>query len=549
MAGNTRTIVYRYGLLAPTRGSERVSEQILLAHRYQNVLIEIERERREALSAATLSHPKVVPAAECVDELSAELEDLRAAANEVREKTRRRQISRASRDEIKGVREALREARRELRRVRAELRETAGVRAAMAEANERAKARRKAERAASGVYWGTYLEIEQAVDDTRRNPQPPRFRRWTGDGAVVVQLQGGLPVGGASSCADRRLQLSLEPEAVPGRSGKPRPRVRLRVGSEGRSPVWAEWPVIFHRPLPTDAVVKRARALRRRVAGKDAWSLHLVLELPKTWSAQPCGRGVVAVDLGWRRVGTQLRAGSYAGSDGGRGEVLMERAVEGELQKVAELRQVRDKRLNEMRAALTAMLKPMELPEEHRERAAQLVRWRSPTRFAQLAIWWRDHRTPGDEEIYELLEGWRRRDRHLWLWETHGRRGAVARRRDQYRRLAAELARRYEVLVVERLDLRSLTAVPGPESDRDESAVVRRQRFLVGPGVLRKAVVDAFRMRGGEVATVPPTAGADEMLRRFTEGSTVEVLPRAPSEGRFQRAQDAAQSAEGAARA
>lgn len=549
MAGKTRTIVYRYGLLAPTMGAERVGDQILLAHQYQNALVEIERERREAVSAATLSHPSVAPVAERVDALTAELEEKRAAAKKVRAKTRRRRVSDTQRDEMKAVREALREARRELRRARAAVREEAGVQAAIGEANARAKERRKAERAASGLYWGTYLEAEQAVDDTRRHPQPPRFRRWAGNGAVAVQLQGGLPIDGAVSCSDRRLQVDLEPQSVPGRKGRPRPRVKLRVGSEGRAPVWAEWPLIFHRPLPPGAVIKRARALRRRVAGKDAWSLHLVLELPESWRAEPCGRGVVALDLGWRRVGDRLRAGGYAGSDGERGEILMERAVVGELQKAGDLRQIRDKRLNEMRATLATLLESIDLPEEHREGLAQLARWRSHVRFAQLATWWRDHRVAGDEEVYELLEAWRQRDRHLWLWETHARRGALARRRDQYRRLAAELARQYEVLVVERLDLRSLASAPPPESDRDGSSVERRQLFQAGPGVLRRTLVDAFRMRGGEVVTVPAAAGAGDVLRQYREGSIVEALPGAPSRGRFQRAQEADQSTGGATHA
>src|SRR5262245_814029 len=45
--------VYKYGLLAPTLGTEQVNEQIKLAHRYQNKLIEIERAFRDVRDQAT----------------------------------------------------------------------------------------------------------------------------------------------------------------------------------------------------------------------------------------------------------------------------------------------------------------------------------------------------------------------------------------------------------------------------------------------------------------------------------------------------------------
>ena len=45
------TIVYQYGLLPPTRNAELVNDQMRLAHRYRNVLVEIERDRRTQVSA------------------------------------------------------------------------------------------------------------------------------------------------------------------------------------------------------------------------------------------------------------------------------------------------------------------------------------------------------------------------------------------------------------------------------------------------------------------------------------------------------------------
>src|SRR3990172_1314979 len=42
------TRAYSYGAKAPTENAELVRQQLILAHRYANRLVEIERERREA---------------------------------------------------------------------------------------------------------------------------------------------------------------------------------------------------------------------------------------------------------------------------------------------------------------------------------------------------------------------------------------------------------------------------------------------------------------------------------------------------------------------
>lgn len=492
----TRSITYRYGLLAPTVGAETVDQQILLAHQYQNALIEIERDRRESVYAVTTGHPGVAPYAERVEALAGELDDLEAAARNWRRESRKRRVPEEAREELGRVREMLREARRELRVARAAIQGLAPIRAAIAEANDRAAERRREARARSGVYWGTYLLAERAVDATRRHPRLPRFRRWSGEGAVAVQLQKGLSAQGALAGTDRRLQIDLTASPVPGRRGKLRPRVRLRVGSERRRPVWAEWPLIYHRELPPEARIKWAKVVGRLIAGKEEWSLHLTLALPPAWVSEPCGQGVVAVDLGWRKVDGTLHAGSYAANDGRAGEIIVGAAVSGELRKASELRSLRDNGLNEMRKRLLPALDSLVLDDEHREQTANIARWRSPARHAALCAWWREHRLADDDEVYELLEEWRKRDKHLWLWETHARRGALARRRDAYGCLAADLARRYQTLVIERLNLGRLASTPRPDSARGGSRQERRQHVEAAPAELRGCWLRRSRTAG-----------------------------------------------------
>lgn len=528
------TRVYRYGLLPPTRGAEIVDEQLRLAHRYQNTLVEIERARREAVAQVMAAHDLTAPIEAEIAALVAALDAERAAVAASRaERRARTPISPERKARIAQIREGLRHARGRLKAARAQAREDAALREALACINTEAKSRAKQARATCGVYWGTYLLIEQAMDAARRSVTPPRFRRWTGEGAVGVQIQGGLTVEDLAD--DTRLQLDMTPQPIPGRQGKPRPRVRLRVGSAGRDPVWAEWPLIYHRPLPAESVIKWAKVVRRRIGGRDEWSLHLTISLPAEARTEVCGRGVVAVDLGWRQAHGTLRAGGW--SDGTEsGEILIHSRVRGALEKVADLRSIRDTALNGVRAALMEWRDAQEtLAGELAERLRWLPQWRSPARFADLARWWRAHRVDGDEAIYAALEAWRIRDKHLWLYESHARRGAHARRRDAFRVLAAQLARRYDTLVVERLDLRAMAKIPAPESERESHPKARRQRFDTAPSELRQALVNAFLTRGGRVVTVPPQGSAEALLAAYRERSGVEELPGGPRASRFSR--------------
>lgn len=533
----TLTKVYRYGLLPPTMAGDRVDEQIRLAHRYQNTLIEIERRRRDAVAAIQRSHdttaPLVAQEAALVAQLHAQRQSIAATAAAARSK---KAVTPEQRAQTTAMKEQLRTVRAELTAARAALRDDASVGAQIRAVNESAKVESKAARAACGVYWGTYLLIEQALDAARRHPTPPHFRRWTGDGAVGVQIQGGMTVAEALAADDARLQLDLTPQPVPGRSGKPRPRIRLRVGStETRDPIWAEWPVIYHRPLPPAGMIKTAKVVRRRLCGKDEWSLHVTVTQPVEAVTHTDAPRIVAVDLGWRRTPDSLRAGGW--SDGGDDhDIMLDPSVPGELRKASDIRAIRDRHQNEIQAQLVAWRESMEtLPAAHGEALTFLPQWKSPARFAALARWWRDHRIEGDDVVVSALEAWRKRDRHLWLYETGARRSAVARRREQYRRLAADLASRYDVLVIERLALDKTIAMPLPESERENVPQGRRQQVQVAPSELRSALVNAFTSRRRTVVSVSAGGPASALLATYRERSGDVQMVGGARESRFAR--------------
>lgn len=540
MADHT-TLVYRYGLLRPTRGEKQIDEQMRKAHDYQNTLVEIERDRRARWRELVHAHPDVAPLVEQVESLAEDVEVLRNAAMEDRAERRSRDTDEELGSRLAQARRGLRQTKDEMRKARRRaIRADDELEQAVRELDRDAVARRKRERKASGLYWGTYLLVEQAVDQAAREITPPRFRRWTGQGAVAAQIQKGITVDELTDCGDRRLQLDLDPRPVPGRTGSDRPRVRVRVGSDGRDPIWGEWPVVYHRALPTEARIMWAKVLRRRRASDTEWSLHLTVRLPEGWTKEECGDGTVTVDLRWRRDEDALRACEWIDDEGRRETVHLESEVTGALQKAADLRSIRDQHLNDLRPWIVGMRES--LPDDEQERCETIAQWRSAPRFAALSLRLRDlveeetgvrfDRRHDDEswdghpleEIVAQLEEWRKRDKHLWQWESNARRKARARRKHQYRNLAAEMSRRYGRLVLERLDLRRLARRPEPDSDRDDVPQGRSQRVKVAPAELREALVNAFQLRGGEVVTVKADGPVEILMAMWRERSGVAEM-------------------------
>jgi hypothetical protein len=517
-----KTIVYKYGLLQPTKSVEVIEEQMRLAHAYYNRLIEIERGRRQRVDALLMPHLGEVPGR--VANLEAKLEKAEDAVKRYRSRTRSQNVP----DELRG---AVKETRKELRAARAELRKERRRAFKLPEIKERlriidaeAREESKTARKTSGCYYGTYLIVEQAAAAACKSKTPPKFKRWTGEGALGVQIQNGITPEEVIGGTDRRLQIAPVPETAWKRRRSPEQRTKLkfRVASVNREPVWGEWAMIMHRPLPPKAKIMLAKVVRERLAGRDRWSLHLTLRLPGEWTAEPqAPEGAVAVDIGWRLKDSGVRSGyvvdeaaalKFLKGDDGSPRVAGEEVLVGEeilcrLQKVDDLRSIRDKLLDEMREKLCGWLGQRKIPQWMKEvpKFGSIAKWRSPGKFAMLAFKWRDNRWEGDDYGYALLEEWRKQDKHLWEWEANLRDKVLRRRREGYRILAANLARRYRTLILEDWDLREMQKHKPVESDEVEIKAARLQQRRAAPSELRSCLVSAFAARNGVVVYVDPS--------------------------------------------
>lgn len=461
--------VYSYGARPPATSAEAVSEQMRLAHKYRNRLVEAELDRRKKVDALLA---EISPELVCVEAdirkgevgLEEALEAIRKASQEARKKVRPSALVLR----VKELRKALKGAYQKRKDLRTALFADPVFKARQEALDLEHQGLRKELRAASGLYWGTYLLVEQSSSGIRSGA-PPKFARWDGWGHLAVQIQGGLSAAEVLGGQDTRLRIGKVPAEAWERGGRRlrRTTVSFRVGSDASGgPVWAEIPIVLHRPLPEDARIKWAHLIRERIATHERWKVQFVLERERWDKEDLATDGRVGIDVGWRiKEDGSLRVAVWKGSDGQEGELALDARWLGGVKKVRDLQSIRSKNLDAMKDAFGPLAKALAWPEALKERIQGHGLWKSPARFAAFAIAWRAARFEGDVAAFELLEAWRKQDKHLYEYERNLLDRLLARRLDLYRVFAAKLRRMYKTAVIEKLDLRDFHELPAGEAD------------------------------------------------------------------------------------
>ena len=83
----------------------------------------------------------------------------------------------------------------------------------------------------------------------------------------------------------------------------------LRIGSDGRKPIWCKFGLHMQRPLPPGATIMMATVHCRRVGPHFDWYLTVTLRVDDIVSLKPrvtAPRDAVAVDVGWRGFGRRF---------------------------------------------------------------------------------------------------------------------------------------------------------------------------------------------------------------------------------------------------
>jgi len=488
------TRMWQFGAKPPTHNDALVHAQMRAAHAYRNALVAQERTRRAAVDAALAEcSPDLAQVERDLAEADQAVTDATAALTTAQAAARKRIRPAALTDPItaaKAKRRALYQRRKTLR---AALYATPAWQERQAQIDAEDLAARKRLRAASGCYWGTYLHVENSLGRIRHGA-PPRFQRWRGDGTLAVQCQGGLAVPDLLAGTDSRLRLEPDPQCRRrGRRRGTRYLLHIRVGSEGRRPIWATVPMVLNRPLPPDASIKWCYLKRRQVGvrHRGQWSVSFALarETEALWElAGRATQGAIGIDVGWRLSDRGLRVAVGVDAAGQQIEVWLDAEHVKMWSRADAIESHRDRDFNRVRAMLGRWVRrpSSTVPKWLREETTHLTHWRSQARLDALTERWR-RGTPMTvvPPMLRALRRWCDRDRHLADYAAGLRRRFVAYRRDMYRKAARAIAQQYHTVVLEDLRMSLLHRRPLAEQEADPEATRHYIRHAAVAELLR----------------------------------------------------------------
>ncbi len=569
-----RTLVYRFGLLPPIAHGDLVRDQIRDSHAMRNRHVEIERDRRDAHRKAMSAYDSIrvleQQIAEADDAERAALLRLKVARSERRDKRDAAPVA-----EAYGVAKARKkELLREHREARAALRADEAAKRAADIANETASAARRSARAefsqrGQRMVPGTYMMVESAAEQAAKaplydgiEPNDPSFKPWRGEGRIGQQIHDGAiesmpshgfarivpascrgdapdcctclrvnPQGHGYSCPPKRERTNGCARNCPvvdasrGAAEHAELWLAIRVDPKTHERTWARFPMIMHREIPAGSVVTFVAVSLRKIGPREEWSTELTVRVPDSESCRAASGSAIAIDVGWRLIGDEIRVASWVATDGARGELRLSAIDVSAIRKADALQSTRKRNLNEALDRLCSWLRERDMPEWMRTRTrkreydaegkeiakpiptqaqaiAYISEWRAQGKLAALVRTWASNRFDGDAEIFGALESWRYHDFHLWNWEASQRSGALRRRRDLYRRFAREMSDKYQTLVLEDFDLRVFARRAPKESQATENETARSNRQLVALSELRLCLSNRF---SGERAAKAPS--------------------------------------------
>lgn len=418
-----------------------------------------------------------------------------------------------------------------------------------------------------GLTPGTYLLVQKAVEAAFAPPpkgEPPRpdpspKQGFRGEGRLGVQVHklsvAELLTGGKASISLRmsdRLptwtRLDATAHGAPAAARGDRPKARQRYGTlrmeVTRDGQCVEFPVKLHRPLPADGVITQVWIRAERQGPRTRYVFQCVVESPTWVKAGPVkGAGTVAIDTGWRMMPDGgLRVGYWLDDHGRHGDVRVPEKVRAAADYADSLRSKADKHFDVACAELRAWMRdnPSDVPAWMLESTETIAQWHAhwklirvargltlwPSWFHELWQHWLTERkgagldlfgsfaevgswlrgkydtVPPLMQIAVYLEWWRRKNAHLYDWETRERRYVENARTEMFRKVC-QVARQYERVLIEKIDLPKFNRNAPPEEKANQEWLHRTGR-IAAPGDLAARIMEACK---GRVEKVP--AGAN----------------------------------------
>jgi Putative transposase DNA-binding domain len=513
---------YQYGLLEPTTNADQVWDQMKRAHNYKKGLTEIEcvfrKGIREVESVAgnipelekdfTEKEQAFLGFHKEIKTANAKLGHSLVKSGKTPKKVPLSPEQKAEKDALK---KAMKEAKQTLQDARRLIRQDSTIKEKRDALYEQLKAQIRDLRKSDGAPWyGTYMLIEDAFKKTRAMPlydgakpnDPWCQWHFSGEGRIgIKQFQPHEPIAKVIGTKPTSSMIQIIPAPPPrlGRDGKAR-RVgnkdlrvlRLRIGTAEGKPIWAEFPMVYHRPIPPNSVIQMVQVSCRKIGTRTKWTVAITVNHQQPTITDPNALAV-GIDLGWRKVSEGLRIAMWSGSDGNEGEIICPQSVLDQLTKATEIKSIRDKEFDNIKPHLLAFVKNEFVPDWLKDRVKTLDKWRSQSNMVKLLRHWKTERFAGDEEIWKKLEAWRYHERHLYQWERELDNKGRGHRREIYRVAAAKFAEQYGTVGFENIRLDNMA----------RSGISGGNRFLSSPSEFRNACKNAIRARGREYVEIP----------------------------------------------
>jgi hypothetical protein len=494
--------IYSYGAYYDQCADEPdpVVAALKLAHAYREDRLEEELKRRQRVAEAMDRHfPHVKVLKEREKELDKEVEALRTEMKRANQRQRTKIQNQEMAQAIHDKRAELKSVRIELKAAKKAAWNDADLKAEQDEIDKDVACKLKELRKNSGLYWPTYLAVEQSQVAIRKGA-PPRHRGFRGDGKLAVQIQKGMPVYKLYTGTDTRLRIqppapaALEELAELKRARPPAtasPEVRrahekqiaagfrsrlttayFRIGSDERKkPIFAQVRFRMHRPLPDGCMIKWANLIRRRRATHYKWKIQFVVSKASGFAHKDLAKtGACGIDMGWRIVPKGLRVAALVAVDDinrqhfrklvDMGLFHFRNKREGELilpardlerwARASEIQSARDLNFDAARARLAVHLAAMtNRPDWLGICCEEIAKWRAPKRLAVVALTWRHNRFSGDEEAFTELESWRALDKRNYEEQVCTLTKALNFREWIYRNFARACSRSFAAVAVE----------------------------------------------------------------------------------------------------
>lgn len=497
---DTKAAVYAYGCGQPTAGMEHIRAEHALQRAMWDALVHAENRAERAAWELARSIPEIDSAISDIDGLSEQISEAVKARKAERAKARSKVETPDLDARISALSEQRRGARKTLWPLLADWRKA--NKAALKEIEQTRRLENKEIRQQSGLYWGNYNRVIDSFERGRKLAKKRggrmRFSDPTRtDGVINVQVQSTKSGLGASMFelmhgGFNPLQISPVPsdiETMPRsqRCKMAHATLEMRVDAAGHR---VTIPVTIHRLPPIGARIKAAQLTWRKEGERTRWQLALTVVSPAE-AIEHKKRSACGIDVGWRlqKDGGLLVATAW-GTDNQPSRYILPAKWMTAMDQVERLSAHIDDHTLEL-AQLWHNNQVAELPDDLRQ---PLMGWKPKLGARHVdcaslhdAVRARIDAVKGTDaraDVPESIRHWYDRYRHLLVWRDNLRAKMIRQRREHYRMFARDIAQRYAVIGVEKIDLAELarTKTREPEAGDNplhQAARAQRQRAAV----------------------------------------------------------------------